>query len=60
MIVVGDSNVNHVNIEGLKCGDYYIWMSGFDPSINKRVTGGLPISFSQESGVINDTIPVTE
>lgn len=60
MIVVGDSGEDHVHIEGLKCGDYYIWMTGLDTTINQRVTGGIPYSFSQESGEIDLTIPVTE
>lgn len=60
MIAVGDSGENHVHIEGLKCGDYYIWMAGLDTTINQRVTGGLPYSFSQESGEIDLTVPVTE
>lgn len=60
MIAVGDSGEDHVHIEGLKCGDYYIWMAGLDTSINQRVTGGLPYSFSEESGEIDLTIPVTE
>ena len=60
MIVVGDSGEDHVHIEGLKCGDYYIYMTGFDTAANERVKGGLPYSFSNESGEIDLVIPVTE
>jgi hypothetical protein len=60
MIAVGDSGEDHVHIEGLKCGDYYIYMVGMDTTINERVKGGIPYSFSQESGEIDLTIPVSE
>ncbi|HQU99777.1 MAG: hypothetical protein JNK61_04755 [Bacteroidia bacterium] len=60
LVVAGEIGEDHVHISGLKCGDYYIYMSGWDTTINQRVTGGLPYSFSQESGEINLVVPVTE
>ena len=60
LVIAGDSGEDHVHIENLKCGDYYIYMTGFDTSINKRVTGGIPYSFSQTSGEIDLNVPVTE
>ncbi|MBS1658176.1 MAG: hypothetical protein K1X63_15860 [Chitinophagales bacterium] len=60
LIVAGEEGEDHVHIEGLKCGDYYIYMSGWDTSINQRVTGGIPYSFSQTSGEIDLNVPVTE
>ncbi|MEO8146869.1 MAG: hypothetical protein ABI723_04480 [Bacteroidia bacterium] len=59
-IFVGDSGEDHVHIENLKCGDYYIYCTGYDTSISQRVTGGIPYSFSQESGEIDLAVPVTE
>jgi len=60
LVIAGEAGEDHVHIENLKCGDYYIWMTGFDPSINMRVTGGIPYSFTQTSGEIDVIVPVTE
>lgn len=59
-VFVGDSGEDHVHIEGLKCGDYYIMMAGFDTTINQRVTGGIPYNFGNESGEIDLVVPVVE
>ena len=60
LVIAGEAGENHVHIEGLTCGDYYIYMTGFDTAINARVTGGIPYSFSQTSGEIDLNVPVTE
>ena len=57
---VGEEGEDHIHLEGLKCGDYYIYGVGFDTTINERVTGGIPYSFEQESGEIDLNVPVTE
>ena len=57
---VGEAGENHVHLEGLKCGDYYIYGVGFDTTISKRVKGGIPYSFDKTSGEIDLNIPVTE
>ncbi len=59
---VGEAGEDHVHIEGLKCGDYYIYAVGLDTTgnLNERVTGGIPFSFEEESGEINLPIPLTE
>lgn len=57
---VGEAGENHVHMEGLKCGDYYLYAVGFDSTINERVKGGIPYTFDKESGEIDLTIPVTE
>lgn len=60
LVVVGEDGEDHVHIEGLKCGDYYIYMTGFDTTISQRVAGGIPYSFSNESGEVVVTVPVVE
>jgi len=60
LVFEGDSGEDHVHITNLKCGDYFIYMTGWDTSINQRVTGGIPYSFSQTSGEIDLNVPVTE
>ncbi|MCX6199328.1 MAG: hypothetical protein NTY88_08930 [Bacteroidetes bacterium] len=57
---VGEPGEEHVHMEGLKCGDYYIYAVGYDSTISKRVMGGIPYSFEKESGEIDLNIPVTE
>lgn len=57
---VGEAGEDHVHLEGLKCGDYYIYAVGYDTTINERVKGGIPYSFSETSGEIDLNIPVTE
>ncbi len=60
LVLAGEVGEDHVHIENLKCGDYFIYMTGFDTSINQRVTGGIPYSFTQTNGEIDLDIPVTE
>ena len=57
---VGEAGEDHIHLEGLKCGDYYIFGVGLDSTGPYRVTGGIPFSFEQESGEIDLVIPVTE
>jgi len=60
LVIAGEVGEDHVHIENLKCGDYYLYMTGFDTTINMRVTGGIPYSFTQTSGEIDVIVPVTE
>ena len=60
LVVVGDSGEDHVHVEGLTCGNYFIYAVGLDTSIMERVTGGMPFSTSQTSGEISVHVPVTE
>jgi hypothetical protein len=60
LVVVGDSGEDHVHIPNLKCGDYFIFMTGWDIGIPSRVKGGVPESFTQTSGEIVLDVPVTE
>lgn len=60
LVIAGEVGENHVHIPNLKCGDYFIYMTGFDTTINQRVTGGVPWSVTQTSGEIDVIVPVTE
>ena len=59
-IIVGEANEQHVHIEGLKRGKYFIFMTGYDTVIPARVTGGIPYEITLTSGEIKLDIPVTE
>jgi hypothetical protein len=55
---VGEAGEDHVHISGLKCGQYYIYATGFDST--ERVTGGIPYNTAQSTGEVNVIVPVTE
>ena len=58
--IAGDTTENHIELENLKCGDYYIYMIAIDPAISDTVVGGIPFSTEAESGEVNATVAVTE
>ena len=60
LIATGVTGTDEVVVTGLKCGKYYVFMTGFDTSIVQRVKGGVPISFSETSGTLTKVIPITE
>jgi len=62
LVIPGNPGENFVKTPGLKCGLYYIFMTGFDTSAawNVRVVGGLPIDFSETSGEKTVVIAVSE
>ena len=60
LVIAGEVGEDHVHIPNLKCGDYFIYMTGWDSSINERVKGGIPYSFTETSGELDLNVPVTE
>ncbi|MCY7410778.1 MAG: hypothetical protein LH473_10925 [Chitinophagales bacterium] len=61
MVLEGEAGEDHIHIENLKCGDYFIYMTGFDITINQRVTGGIPYHVDENApSEIDLNIPVTE
>jgi hypothetical protein len=60
LAIAGDSGEEHVHILGLKRGKYFIYMTGFDTSINQKVSGGIPVEITKTSGEIDLDVPVTE
>lgn len=59
-VLVGEEGEDHVHIEGLKPGKMYIYMTGWDTTINQRVAGGGKINTTQTTGELTVTIAVTE
>jgi hypothetical protein len=63
-VFIGTKGEDHVNVTGLKCGEYYFFATGLDtvssPGAKFRVTGGIPFSTERESGEIIFTLPVAE
>ncbi len=60
LIVVGDSGENHVHIENLKPGYYWVEMAGYDTTIHQRVTGGAAVKISTDGEEVDKTVYVTE
>jgi hypothetical protein len=61
LIIVGNVGDDNILVKGLKCGNYFIYMTGYDQSISERVKGGIPYYISEDfSGVKNVVVPVTE
>ncbi len=57
---IGEDGEDHVHLEELKAGKYYIYMVGLDTTIMERVTGGIPYVLTQTSGEVDLIVPVTE
>ncbi len=58
--IVADTTENHIEIDNLKPGKYYIYMTAYDTSISGPVIGGIPYILTQASGEIELNVPVTE
>ena len=58
--IVADTTEDHIEIENLKPGYYYIYMTAFDTALNAPVVGGIPYMLMQTSGEVDLTVPVTE
>lgn len=59
---VGDANEDHIHIEELKWGDYFLYAVGYDSTSAKVVAGGLPVTIkrNERKGEINVIVPVSE
>jgi hypothetical protein len=60
IVVFGEPGTDFIEIGGLRCGTYYVYMSGYDPAILQGVSGGIPIRIAENSGVYRINVPVTE
>ena len=58
--VVADTTENHIEIENLKRGKYFVYMTAYDTSIAAGVSGGIPMSVTVTAGEVDLTVPVTE
>ncbi len=57
---IGLSGESFVRTAGLKKGQYFIYMTGWDTTINQRVAGGIPYKIDVSTGELIAKIPVTE
>jgi hypothetical protein len=61
-IFVGEAGEDHVHCAGLHTGTYYLFVTGFDTTINERVTGGMSvkIKYKERKEEIRLDVPVVE
>jgi hypothetical protein len=61
-VFVGEEGEDHIHLEGLKCGNYYIYGAGIDSSGPFRVTGGMAVKIkhSERKEEIDVDLAVTE
>jgi hypothetical protein len=59
-VFAGEEGEDHVHIQGMKPGKYYIYMTGLDTTIGERVFGGIPVTVTQSSGEVEIVVPVSE
>ena len=61
LTVHGEASEDHIHVNGLRCGDYFIYCVGYDSAINQQVFGGIPFVIKpNQSGEIDVHVPVTE
>jgi len=60
LIVTGTDGDDFVKLQGMKPGYYYIFMTGYDSTINQRVSGEKYYKLTQSSGSVDVIVPVTE
>jgi hypothetical protein len=60
LVIYGDPTEDHIELEGLKVGKYYIYEVAFDSSISDTVQGGIPYTLTQAAGEVLLNVPVTE
>lgn len=60
--VEGEPIEDHVHIKGLRYGKYYLYAVGYDSTISKAVSGGVPltIKWKERKKEIDVDIAVTE
>lgn len=60
--IEGEANEDHIHIEDLRYGKYYLYATGYDSSISAPVTGGIPIKikWSERKDELDIDVPVTE
>jgi len=61
LTVEGEPGEEHIHVNGLRCGDYFIYCVGYDSTISMPVRGGIPFTIkSNQTGELDVHVPVTE
>jgi hypothetical protein len=61
-LITGSGHTDHIHIEGLKCGKYFIYGVGYDKDILQEVRGGVAIKirYKERKQEVTVDVPVTE
>ena len=49
---VSEAGEDHIHMNNLKCGSYYIYRTGFDSVSQTRYTGGMGVEVTKTSGEV--------
>jgi hypothetical protein len=62
VVYVGEVGEDHVHCTTLNAGKYYLFATGWDTTINMRVSGGMAvkIKYGDRKKEIDTNVPVTE
>jgi hypothetical protein len=60
IVAAGKAGEDFITIPSMHCGQYFIYATGQDTTINQRVVGGIPIDIGETSGTKTIYVPVTE
>ena len=60
VVRAGDVNENHIHFFNMKTGKYYIYMTGWNYTTNKRVTGHKAVTVTQSTGTVNIDVEMTD
>ena len=61
LVVSADTTEDHIHLANMKCGEYYIYMNGYDTAIKEAVKGGIPYTVPENpTGEVDIDVPVTE
>lgn len=60
--ITGEAAEDHIHIEGLRYGKYFLYAEGYDSTISQTVKGGvaLKIKYIDRKKEIEADVPVTE
>jgi hypothetical protein len=56
----GESGADHITVSGLRPGKYFIMTTGWDSTINERVSGAIPYTLTATAGEVELIVPVIE
>jgi hypothetical protein len=59
-VFVGNVGEHFVRVAGLKKGQYFIYMAGWDTTISQRCVGGIPYKITAAKGELTAAVPITE
>ncbi len=59
-VIIGEWPGDYVSVLNLKCGDYFLYGTGYESVHGYRVAGGIPFTTDRKEGEVSLTIPVSE